>query len=381
MRIGILCHAGMGGSGTVASELALGLARRGHAVHVMARTRPPRLTGDLSGVVFHPVSGSHDALPCGADPTLAMVGSVLEVVRREKLEILHAHYALPHAVVGQWVREILRGQQRLALVTTLHGTDVTWMGRESVYHDLTRHALVSSDAVTVVSRSLLEGATGVFGPVPMRVIPNFVDLEQFRRRTGTEARTRSVGSTVRTLIHVSNFRPVKRAADCVKILARLRQRGFGDPRLVLVGDGPDLAGVRDRAVRWGVEGSVQFLGEQRWVAEHLVRSDLLLLPSEMESFGVAALEAMACGVPVVGSRAGGIPEVVEDGVCGRLLPVGDVEGMTTAVQEILGDGDRAAAMGESGRRIAEERFGADRIVPQYEECYREALARSAVLPV
>lgn len=375
MKIGILCHAGMGGSGTVACELAMDLARRGHRVHVMARALPPRLAGIKSDVVFHPLSTNAVELPGGADPTLSMVGGVLEVVRREGLEILHAHYALPHAVVGQLVRGMLSGPRRLALVTTLHGTDVTMMGQGTPYHELTRHAVVGSDLVTVVSRSLRDSARDVFGPVPMRVIPNFVDLGRFRRRMGDDGG--AGGSGMRTLIHVSNFRRVKRAEDCVEILARLRRIGGRECRLVMVGDGPEQFRVRERAEQLGVGRDVEFLGEQRCVAAHLLAADVLLLPSGTESFGVAALEAMACGIPVVGSRTGGLPEVVEDGVCGRLMAVGDVDGMAAAVREILEDVGLAASMADAGRRIAEERFGPDRIVPQYEDCYREVLARSA----
>ena len=364
MNVGLLCFASAGGSGTVATGLARELARQGHAVHVIAVARPFRLGTPPDGLRFHPVRTS------GGD-LAAIAGQVAAIALAERLDVLHAHYAAPHAVLACLVRDALDGRHRLPVVTTLHGTDVTAAAGDAATRDPIRRAIAASDGVTAVSRALADAAVATFDvPLP-RVIPNFVDVAAFRPGATSP---RDDGAE-RTLLHVSTFRAVKRTTDCVEVFARVAARM--PCRLVLVGDGPDAAAARERAVRLGVAGRVEIAGEQVRVADFLARADLLLMPSASESFGLAALEAMACGVPVVASRVGGLPEVVEDGVCGRLLPVGDVEGMASAALGILCDRSRARAMGEAGRRIAVARFDARLVVPLYAEAYRVAIARAA----
>ena len=362
MNVGVLCFASAGGSGTVATGLACELARQGHAVHVIAPARPFRLDPLPNGIRFHALCGE-------GDPAVA-ARSVADVALAERLDVLHAHYAAPHAVVACLARELLDGRHRLTVVSTLHGTDVTASAGDAAARGTIGRAIAASDGVTAVSRALAEAAVAVFGVAPPHVIPNFVDPDQFQPRAASSSAERPE----RTIVHVSTLRPVKRAPDCVDVLAHVVARM--PCRLIVVGDGPDAAAVRDRAAERGVAGCVELAGEQLRVADFLARADVLLMPSASESFGVAALEAMSCGVPVVASRAGGVPEVVEDGVCGRLLPVGDVDGMATAVLGILADRRRARAMGEAGRRIAIERFDVTRIVPRYASFYREAGRRA-----
>lgn len=367
MNVGLVCFAAAGGSGTVAAGLGRELARLGHLVHVIAPAPPFRL-GELSDRMrFHRVR------PDGDDATAGLAARLAAVALAERLDVLHAHYASPHAIAACRARSLLAGRHRLAVVTTLHGTDVTAAAGDAARRDETRGALDESDGVTAVSHALAAAASEVFAlDDAVRVISNFVDVDEFRplqSRASDAARERVV-------VHVSTFRPVKRAADCVAVLARLRERL--PCRLVMVGDGPETGAARALAERLGVARHVEFVGAQTRVADLLARADLLLLPSASESFGLAALEAMSCAVPVVASRVGGLPEVVADGVCGRLVPPGDVDGMASAALEILGDERRAAAMGEAGRRMAVERFDVRRMVPRYVEFYREICAERTV---
>lgn len=364
MNVGLLCFASAGGSGTVATGLARELARQGHAAHVIADARPFRLGALQHGLRFHPVGTAGDDLA-------RIARRVAAIALAQRLDVLHAHYAAPHAVIACLVRELLDGRRRLPVVTTLHGTDVTAASGDAAARDPVRCAIAASDVVTAVSRALADAAVATFDVPAPHVIPNFVDVEAFR----PGASTPGGDGGERTILHVSTFRAVKRTTDCVEILARVAARM--PCRLVMVGDGPDAAAVRERAARLGIAGRVELVGEQTRITEFLSRADLLLMPSASESFGLAALEAMSCGVPVVASRIGGLPEVVADGVCGSLLAVGDVDGMAAAALGILGDRRRACAMGEAGRRIAVERFDARRVAPLYADAYRQAIARAA----
>lgn len=359
MNVGVLCFASAGGSGTVATGLARELAGGGHAMHVIASARPFRLHAAQHGVRFHGADTSDE------DGLANRARRVAEVVLAERLDVLHAHYAAPHAVVACRARDLLAGRHHVAVVTTLHGTDV--IGAAGAGSADVRAAIASSDGVTAVSRALADAAVASFGIARPRVIPNFVDVGEFRPRATLPA----AEGQEPTVVHVSTFRPVKRTTDCIEVFARIARRV--SCRLMMVGDGPDAAGARRLAERLGLGERVAFAGEQARVADFLARADLLLMPSAFESFGVAALEAMSCGVPVVASRVGGLPEVVEDGVCGRLLAVGDVDGMASAALAILADPRRARAMGEAGRRIAVERFDARRVAPCYASFYREAM--------
>jgi N-acetyl-alpha-D-glucosaminyl L-malate synthase BshA len=373
MRIGITCYATYGGSGIVGSELAKELAARGHTVHIIARSLPTRLT-ELSDVIqFHEVEALNYPLFEAPHYTLALAVKMAEIAARERLDLLHVHYAIPHSISGYLAREMLRGRHRLPVVTTLHGTDITLVGSDRSYMDVTRFAIAESDGVTAISQYLSRATCSSFGLPDVRVIPNFVDVDYYRRAEGPCIHDRLAPNGEKLLVHVSNFRPVKRVLDCVEIFARVRRELSS--RLVLVGDGPDAGAAAALAEERGVAKDVVFAGKQPRIVDYLSCSDVLLLPSLTESFGLAALEAMSCEVPVIASNVGGLPEVVEDGVNGFLRPVGDVAGMAEAALAILSDDTRARRMAAAARRTAVERFTTDQVIPQYLAYYKEVLER------
>ncbi len=375
MNVGLVCHSTLGGSGTVAAELALALAGLGHTVHLLARSLPPRLVGRTAGVRYHPVPEVADPVLGASHEALTLAGRIAEVAEAERLDLVHAHYAMPFAVSACLARALLRGRRRLPVVTTLHGTDVTVLGHDPEFGPITRFGVAASDGVTAVSAHLAVAARQAFGGPEPRVIPNFVDVDRFRPAS-PELRRPPGGE--RRLLHVSNFRAVKRAGDCLDILALVAREV--PCRLVLVGAGPELGPVRERAEQLGLAGRVTFAGALTSVVEPLRQADVLLLPSASEAFGLAALEAMSCAVPVVASRVGGLPEVVADGRCGLLCPVGDVASMADAVLGLLRDPDRAESFGQAGRQIAVAQFPAARIAAAYVEFYREVIARVAAGP-
>ena len=371
MRIGIACWPTFGGSGAVATELGLALADRGHEVHFMTYAPPVRLDTLRRDVQFHPVSVS--AYPLFRYPPydLALASKMAEVAEESALDLFHVHYAIPHAMAAITAREMLGGKGP-RIVATLHGTDITVVGTDPAYRRTTRFALDRCDAVTAVSQWLVDETVRVFRPSrPVARVPNFVDLERFRPGCGDAVHGRLAAAGEAVLIHVSNFRPVKRVVDAVRVFARVaRER---PARLVLVGDGPDRPAAEEEAARLGVEERVTFVGERLEIEGLLAAADLFLLPSESESFGLAALEAMACAVPVVATRTGGIPEVVEHGVSGHLSEVGDVEDMARFCADLLADGGRHRAFRAAARSRA-ERYGRDEVVGRYEELYRGVLA-------
>jgi N-acetyl-alpha-D-glucosaminyl L-malate synthase BshA len=374
IRIGIICHTGIGGSATVACELARQLGARGHAVHVIGRSQPARLNPAPANVRFHVVPPL--PLPVAGErlPTLEFAATVARISLEEDLDLLHAHYSMPHAISAQLAREMVRSQKPLPVITTLHGTDVTTLGRDPGFSAVARLAITGSDAVTAVSHSLAHEASSLFRLPPVPVIPNFIDPTFLPPAHTAQRRPRSNNDRQEAvLVHVSNFRPVKRATDCIRILDLLRHRH--PCRLLMVGQGPDLPAARELARSLGLSSRIDFVGEQHDVAGWLAAADILLLPSQAEAFGMAALEAMATGLPVVASHAGGLPEVVEDGVSGRLLPVGDLQAMADAILELLKDPDLANALGEKGRRRARDLFSPDLVVPRYLDLYEQTLAR------
>ncbi len=374
IRIGIICHTGIGGSATVACELARQLGARGHAVHVIGRSQPARLNPAPANVRFHAVPPL--ALPVASErlPTLEFAAAVARISLEEGLDLLHAHYSVPHAISAQLAREMVRCQKPLPVITTLHGTDVTTLGRDPEFSAIARLAITGSDAVTAVSHSLAHEASSLFSLPPVPVIPNFIDPTFLPPTHTAQRRPRSNNDRQEAvLVHVSNFRPVKRATDCIRILDLVRHRH--PCRLLMVGQGPDLPAARELARSLGLASRVDFVGEQHDVAGWLAAADILLLPSQTEAFGMAALEAMATGLAVVASHAGGLPEVVEDGVTGRLLPVGDLHAMTDAILELLKNPDLADALAEKGRRRARDLFSPDHVVPRYLDLYEQTLTR------
>ncbi len=369
MRIGICCYPTYGGSGAVATELGLSLAGLGHEVHFLSYARPARLAGFHPRITFHRVQVSPYPLFRYPPYDLALASLMRDVAESRDLDVLHVHYAIPHAVSAALARDML-GSDRPRVLTTLHGTDITIVGTERAYFHPTRFGIDRSDAVTTVSAWLRDETVRIFEPEhEIEVIPNFVDLERFRPRTSTRLRSLLCAENERVLCHVSNFRPVKRVPDVIEIFARVHAKT--PSRLLLAGDGPEWSAVERAAERLEVADRVHFLGEQGGVEEVMASSDLFVLPSDHESFGLAALEAMACGVPVLGTRSGGLVEVVEDGVTGRLFEVGDVEAGAAAAMELLAGRERYSA---AARAAAETRFGQAAIVAQYVEIYERLAA-------
>lgn len=369
MKVGITCYPTYGGSGAVATSLGIGLAERGHEVHFISYAQPFRLSGFRERVYLHEVEV--DRYPLFEHPpyTLAMAAAIHDTALRESLDVIHVHYAIPHATSAWIARQMLRRDDGPPLVTTLHGTDVTLVGLQPSFHAITRFSILQSQGITTVSRFLKDVTVRDFD-VPeerIRVVPNFVDTDVFRR--GGEPCHKNVFAPrgEKIVMHVSNFRAVKRVADVVRIFAGLRRSI--PARLVLVGDGPERSRAAQAARASGVEDDVVFLGKHAAVNELLACADLFLMASESESFGLAALEAMASGAPVVGYRAGGLPEVVPDGEAGYLVRPGAVEEATAAAARILGDEARWRRFSQAGRRVAVERFDSRRVLPLYEGYY------------
>lgn len=371
MRIGITCHPAVGGSGTVATELGLQLARRDHDVHFIAQRFSIRPDEFHENVRFHEVDRTSLALFDDPPNDLALAAKMAEVARENKLELLHVHYAIPYAVTGFLAKQIL-GDGAPRLVTTLHGTDITLIGQDRSFYEVTRFGIERSDAVTAVSE-FLQKMTGDELQVKkaIEVIPNFVDLQTYCPTRAYKDPRAFAAPGEKILLHDSNFRAVKRVADVVRIFERVSREV--PSVLLMIGEGPERASAQALARRLGVGERVRFLGQQESASEVTGMAHVFLLPSELESFGLAALEAMACGVPVVGSDAGGLPEVVKHAETGYLLPVGDVEGMAARTIEILKDDEHRREMGQAGRRRAAALFGADRVVSQYERLYERTL--------
>jgi L-malate glycosyltransferase len=372
MKVGIVCYASTGGSGIVATELAIELAGRGHDVHVLSTEPPFRFPSGRAGLSFHEVATP--AYPLFREPqyALSLATAIVQVSRRHHLDVVHAHYAVPHAAAAYLARQIMAAHptDRVPRVmTTLHGTDITLVGSDPSYSETVAFCIDQSDAVTAVSESLRADTCQALGITrDIEVIPNFLDAARFTRRRAP----RAPGEPPR-IVHMSNFRPVKRIDAVVDVFRRIR--GLMPATLLLVGDGPELPSARRRLHALGIEPSVEYAGERQDVVELLSQADLFLLPSATESFGLAALEAMACEVPVVASRVGGLPEVVDDGVTGFLCAPEDLDGMAARAVELLTDSAMHARMGQAARRIAIERFAADRVVPLYERAYERMLAQ------
>jgi len=363
MRIGISCYPTHGGSGVVATELGKHLAERGHEVSFISYSSPLRLTQRPPGVCFHEVTIEEYPLLKQFPYGFALASKMVEVARSHDLDILHAHYAIPFAAAAVLAR-LIASERHLKVVTTLHGTDISLVGGNRSFRPVTTFAIESSDAVTAVSSHLREETFRLLGVKrDIRVIPNFIDPQRY------EERGRRDGPP--TLIHISNFRPLKRAKDVVEIFKKVAART--DARMAFVGDGPDLSEVMYRVEQEGLTDRVTYHGVVDEVAPILMQAHLFLLPSESESFGLAALEAMAAGVPPIASRVGGLPEVVEDGVSGFLCPLGDVDAMAERCLELLGDRARLERFSRAARHRAVTVFHFGPIVGRYEELYREVL--------
>ena len=372
MRIGITLYPTYGGSGAVATELGLALARRGHEVHFISYASPFRLRGVTERVTFHEVVPADYPLFEHSPYAFALAVKQHEVALREELEVMHVHYAIPHAATAWLAKQMLGDEHDLKIVTTLHGTDITLVGRDPSYFSLTKFSIERSDRVTAVSTFLREETYRTFGcdGCEVLVIPNFINPAEYYPAPDPATRCTLAPADHRVLVHVSNFRPVKRLLDVVRVFAGVRNELKA--KLILVGDGPDSDAAQREAATLGVKRDVRFFGRVDDVADLLRGADLFLLPSETESFGLAALEAMACGVPVVASDAGGIPEVVVEGQTGFLAPVGDVAMMTRRALDVLRDPARLDALRRGAVARAAD-FAAEKVVPQYERVYEDVL--------
>ena len=378
MRIGITCYPTYGGSGAVATELGMELAKRGHEVHFISYAQPFRLPHFMERVYFHEVEVARYPLFEYPPYSLALAAMMHEVTIARDLDLLHVHYAIPHATSALLAKQMLAGQRELKIITTLHGTDITLVGQERSFWEITRYSIAQSDGITAVSDYLKQETVENFrvGADAIEVIPNFIDPAHYDPDRYPCVRDAFLARDEKLIVHISNFRPVKRLRDVVRVFAGIVREV--PARLLLIGDGPERSAAVEEARRLGVENRTVFLGKQDTVAELLACADLFLLPSESESFGLAALEAMASGVPVVATRVGGLPEVVIDGVTGHLAPVGATEEMAHAAIRILRDPESAAEMGRAAREIATERFGVDVVVPQYEAYYETVLKGARV---
>ena len=374
MNIGITVYPTYGGSGIVGSELGKELAARGHTVHFIASALPTRLTELNERVRFHEVEMMPYPLFEHQPYTLALATKMATVAETENLDLLHVHYAIPHSISAILARESLKPGRRLPVITTLHGTDITLVGADRSYLPITRYGIAQSDGVTAISHYLKRETIETFQFDRIEVIPNFICASDYQRRPGEDLLAQLAPAGEPLLVHVSNFRPVKRPVDCVEILARVRAQGI-PARLVMVGDGPERVNVEHKARCLNVMDSCSFVGKQPKIVDYLSVADVLLLPSEQESFGLAALEAMACEVPVVASRVGGIPEVVTDGENGCLSAVGDVEKMSIDAAMLLKDEDLRREMGRRARESAISRYSTDLVIPQYVNFYERILAR------
>jgi len=373
VNIGITSYPTVGGSGAVAAELGKQLARRGHSVHFVSYRLPFRLDEFTPNLFFHEVDVTSYSLFEYPPHDLALAAKMAEVSRENRLDLLHVHYAIPHAISGLLAQQML-GSEAPKLITTLHGTDITLVGQDRSFFEITRFGILRSNGVSAVSEFLKKMTIEEFD-IDRRIdaIPNFVDLSLYDRHTLRD-RSQFAPNGAKILLHVSNFRPVKRVLDVVRILERVVREA--PAVLLMVGEGPERASAQALARRLGVQDRVKFLGRHDRIEEIMLLADVFLLPSELESFGLSALEAMAAGVPVVGSDAGGLPEVVKHAETGFLLPVGDIEGMAARTIEILKDDEHRRSLGQAGRARAASLFNADRIVTQYENLYERVLGEA-----
>ncbi|MGE5569263.1 MAG: N-acetyl-alpha-D-glucosaminyl L-malate synthase BshA [Rhodospirillales bacterium] len=377
MRIGITCYPTYGGSGIVATELGLELANRGHEVHFISYANPIRLDPGIPRIHYHEVEVSTYPLFQYPPYSLALASRMAEVALRYSLDLLHVHYAIPHSISAMLARQMLaRKRRRLPFITTLHGTDITLVGADRSYFPITKFSIEESNGITAISDHLRATTVEFFGVEnEIRVIKNFVNCETYRPDPERRGSSGLAPRGEKVLIHISNFRPVKRVLDCIRILSEVRRHT--PAHLLMVGDGPDCSPAENLARELGVEEHVTFMGKQSHVERLLPLADVLLLPSEMESFGLAALEGMACGVPPVATRVGGLPEVVSDGEDGFLENVGDTTAQAARVVELLTDSALYERMSRAARRKAETQYCASLIIPQYESYYEEVCSRLA----
>jgi N-acetyl-alpha-D-glucosaminyl L-malate synthase BshA len=366
VKIGITCYPTYGGSGIVATELGLELARRGHEIHFISYANPIRLSLDTPNIHYHEVEVSSYPLFQYPPYSLALASRMAEVADRHDLDLLHVHYAIPHSISALLAQQMVAPKRRLPFVTTLHGTDITLVGADRTYFPITKFSIEKSNGITTISDYLKTRTREFFGVAnEIRTIHNFVNCNIYHpapERRPAEKR----------LLHISNFRPVKRVLDCIRILAEVRKHV--PAQLVMAGDGPERSPAEHLARELGVDSHVTFLGKQDHIERLLPTAHVLLLPSELEAFGLAALEAMACGVPPVAANSGGVPELITHGVDGYLEPVGDITAQAARVVNLLSDDGLYESVSQAARQTALNRFCTELLIPQYERHYEEVLA-------
>ena len=366
MKIGITCYPTYGGSGIVATELGLELAARGHEVHFITYANPIRLDPGLPRIHYHEVEVSNYPLFQYPPYCLALASRMADVADSYNLDLLHVHYAIPHSIAALLAKQMLAPRRRVPFITTLHGTDITLVGVDPSYFAITKFSIEQSDGVTAISEDLRADTVKTFGiQNEIRVIHNFVNCDIYK--PVPEER-----SATPLMIHLSNFRPVKRVQDCIRILAQVRKTV--DARLLMVGDGPERGPAEQLARQLGVGASAEFVGKQNHVERLIRRAHVILMPSEMESFGLAALEAMACGVVPVATNVGGVPELITDGVDGCLEAVGDIDSLAARATKILTDPALHARMATAARHTASTRFCSENLIPLYEQYYEQVLS-------
>src|SRR5580698_4438360 len=374
MRIGITCYPTYGGSGIVATELGLELANRGHEVHFITYANPIRLDPGIPRIHYHEVEVSTYPLFQYPPYCLALASRMAEVAELHGLDLLHVHYAIPHSISAMLAKDMLAPVRRLPFITTLHGTDNTLVGTDRSYFPITKYSIEKSDGITSISEYLRQQTVDVFGVRnDIRVITNFVNCDVYKPDREKALAKCYAPSEGKLLIHVSNFRPVKRVQDCVRILAEVVRHA--PAHLLMVGDGPERAPAEHLARELKVERHVSFLGKQNHVERIIPLAHVLLMPSDLESFGLVALEAMACGVPPVATRVGGVPELITDSMDGYLEAVGDIAAQAARVVGLLTDDELHARLSGAARRTATERFCTDRIIPLYEQYYEDVCSR------
>lgn len=368
MKIGITCYPTYGGSGVIATELGKELALRGHEVHFISYALPFRLSHYIENIVFHEVEIS--TYPLFEFPlySLSLASKMVEVAEFEKLDLLHVHYAIPHATSAYLAKEMLSKNRDLKIFTTLHGTDITLVGLEPSFLPLVKFSIEKSDGVTAVSRFLKEKTiTNYSIESDIKVIPNFVDADHFKPGSNCDFRKTIAPKGEKILVHTSNFRPVKRVPDTIRIFEKIQKEI--PSKLILVGDGPDRSECERLSRQLDLMDSVKFLGKQEGLVEILSSSDLFLIPSQSESFGLAALEAMACGLPVISSSVGGLPELVKHNETGFIAEIGDVDRMAKYALELLSNEKKYKLFSENSRERALNKFDKSKVVPLYEEYY------------
>lgn len=382
MKIAITCYPTYGGSGVVATELGKALAERGHEIHFVSSSLPFRLSHVAGNIFFHEVNVQNYPLFEYPPYTLSLTSKMVDLAKHVGLDLFHVHYAIPHATSAVMARQILNTEDlRVPVVTTLHGTDITLIGRDPSFAPVVTWSINESDGVTAVSDYLRQQTYDHFDVSNgIEVIPNFIDTDRFRRQDKEHFKQALCPNGEKVIVHVSNFRPVKNTGQVIEIFHRL-QNETANMKLLLIGDGPDRNPTERKARELGVYDDVRFLGKQDPIEEILSIADVFLMPSGSETFGLAALEAMACEVPVVASNVGGLPELVVDEETGFLCPVDDVDAFTDCTRRLLTDDDLHDRMSAAARERAVETFDIDRVVPKYEDYYQrvqEAAAPASV---